>query len=482
MKNYIILNENNIKNNFSFNITEISPFDVGIPLLDISDKTIEEIYYYRFHSLCSHIKETPMGYVFTEFDSSISMGGPFGAIVCPAGHHMYEARWLYDKKYLDDYARFWFKEGKALVLYSTWLADSTYATCKVWGDYKLAIELYPELKKLYYLRDEKQRLTQKCRLLYQIDDFDGMEYSASGNGCRPTINSYHYGNAVALSQIAEKMGNQEDKEYFTKEYLEQKKKMDIHLWDADDGFYKNHNGYRRFDIKELIGYIPWYFNMPDDDKSVAFKYLFDENYFYAPYGPTTCERNHSEFNKYYTHMCLWNGPSWPFATAQTLTALGNLLANKNQDVVTKSDYYKLLKLYANSQYQINEKGEKEPYVDENIDPFTGEWLARKIMRDNNFKERDLIRGRHYNHSSYCDLVISGLAGIRARDDEVIEIDPLFGENDLDYLCVDGILYHGKFITVLWDKTGEKYNKGKGLKIYINGKLEVESAEIKKIKI
>ena len=38
-------------------------------------------------------------------------------------------------------------------------------------------------------------------LFYQIDDRDGMEYSISGNGMRPTINSYMCGDAKAISKI-----------------------------------------------------------------------------------------------------------------------------------------------------------------------------------------------------------------------------------------------------------------------------------------
>ena len=152
-----------------------------------------------------------------------------------------------------------------------------------------------------------------------------------------------------------------------------KQKIDDSLWDKYASFYKNlKNGYWLCDVRELIGYIPWYFNMPDEDKNEAWKFLNDENYFYAPYGPTTTERNYSEFMRNYPHMCLWNGPSWPFATSQTLTALANFINNYEQDVMCKSDYFNWIKLYANSHYLTTETGEKIPYVDENLDPFTGE--------------------------------------------------------------------------------------------------------------
>ena len=91
MEKYCILDENNIKKENTYAISEISPFDIGIPLLDSSDKTIDEVYYYRWHNFCSHIKNTPLGYIVTEFTPSVPWEGIYGSIVCPAGHHMYEA-------------------------------------------------------------------------------------------------------------------------------------------------------------------------------------------------------------------------------------------------------------------------------------------------------------------------------------------------------------------------------------------------------
>ncbi len=479
-KKYCILNESEIRNENQYNIGELSPFDIGIPLLDISQENIKEIYYYRWHAFCSHIKNTPSGYIVTEFTPSVPWEGLYGSIVCPAGHHMYEGRWLHNKKYIDDYARFWFKEGAEPRLYSTWLADSVYAICKVTGDFSLAQSLYEDLKENYAAWEKNHRLPRRCKLLYQIDADDGMEFSASGNGCRPTINSYQYGDAVALSKIADSLGKEDEKAYFENEYKEQKAKMDKSLWDKDARFYKNINGYYRSEVRELMGYIPWYFDMPDEDKNDAWKFLNDENYFYAPFGPTTTERNYKDFMKAYPHMCLWNGPSWPFATSQTLTALGNFLCNYSQDVMEKRDYYNLLKLYAQSQYIVNDDGQKIPWIDENLDPFTGEWIAKKVMAEKNYDELNKKRGIHYNHSSFCDLVLMGLAGIRPRDDEKIEINPLFDKNDVEYLCVDGILYHNHYLSVLWDKTGKKYNKGAGFKVYIDGVLKAESPEITRI--
>ena len=89
-------------------------------------------------------------------------------------------------------------------------------------------------------------------------------------------------------------------------------------------------------MRELHGYTPWYFNLPGPEKSVAWKQLMDPKGFHAPFGPTTAEQRNPGFAVAYSgHECQWNGPSWPYATAVTLTALANLLNNYSQDAVGK---------------------------------------------------------------------------------------------------------------------------------------------------
>lgn len=465
---YHILDLQQTKNHFSRETGSLSPFEIGIPLVDISDKTIEEIYYFRWHTYCKHIKNTPAGYVVTEFLPDVPWAGKYNTINCPAGHHFYEGRWFHDQKYIDSYARFWFTEDASPRLYSFWAADSILAVSKVTGDFTVAEELYEKLKENYAAWEKEKKLENG--LFYQIDDKDGMEYSAGGSGCRPTINSYMYGGAIAISKIAARLSKVGEVAEYAEKARMIKEKADALLWDEDACFYKTlsvKGELGRVPVRELIGYIPWYFNLPDRDKALAWKFLNDEAYFDAPYGPTTTERNCPDFMKEFDHECLWNGPSWPFATSQTLTALANLLCNYEQDVMNKSDYYRQLKRYANCHY-LTENGRTVPFIDENLDPFTGEWIARKLLHEMENPPGGADRGADYNHSSFCDLVLSGLAGIRAREDDVLEVNPLFAPEDLEYFCADGILYHGHEICVLWDRTGERYHKGKGFYVYCDG--------------
>lgn len=467
-KPYCILQKEKLEQKYSLGIADISPFDVGIPLVDISDKTIEEIYYYRWQTFCRHIKPTPEGYVITEFLPDVYWAGKYNAISCPAGHHLREGRWLYDEKYIDSYIRYWFTPGAEPRSYSFWVADAVLSVAKISGNFKTAKELYENLKENYALW-EKEKLTESG-LFYQIDDRDGMEFSAGGSGLRPTINSYMCGDAAALKTFANLFGYHTDAEYFGAKAEALKEKINTVLWDENDGFYKTYNTENDAlaSVKELIGYIPWYFGIPDSGKSQAWKYLNDSNYFYAPYGPTTAEQNHPDFMKKFDHHCLWNGPSWPFATSQTLTALGVFLTDYTQNIMNKSDYYNLLHLYANCHY-LTENGVTIPFIDENLDPFTGEWLARKIIRSRVPCGEQRDRGKYYNHSTFCDLVLSGISGINGGIGNKVTVNPLFSANDLEYFCADGIKYHGAFITVLWDKTGNRYNMGKGFRIFLCGK-------------
>ena len=41
-------------------------------------------------------------------------------------------------------------------------------------------------------------------------------------------------------------------------------------------------------------------------------------------------------------------------------------------------------------------------------------------------------------------------------------------------------YHGKILTIVWDKTGKKYNRGKGFMVYVDNKLMIHNDKIKKI--
>jgi hypothetical protein len=67
-----------------------------------------------------------------------------------------------------------------------------------------------------------------------------------------------------------------------------------------------------------------------------------------------------------------------------------------------------------------------------------------------------------------------------RADNIIEINPLIPEGKWDWFCLDNVLYRGKTLTIVYDKTGKKYKKGQGLMLFVNGKKVAQSNHIQKI--
>jgi predicted GH43/DUF377 family glycosyl hydrolase len=155
--------------------------------------------------------------------------------------------------------------------------------------------------------------------------------------------------------------------------------------------------------------------------------------------------------------------------------MANLLDDYRQHAVTCRDYFDIFKIYTRSHHRKREDGTLLPWIDENLNPFTGDWLARTRLRTwKNGRTWDAgkggkERGKDYNHSTYCDLLISGLIGLRPRPDNVVEVRPLIPPGTWDYFCLDQLRYHGRWLTVLFDKTGRRYGRGKGLQVFADGR-------------
>ncbi len=392
------------------------------PLLDCPDKEIEEIYYFRWWTYRKHIKQTPDGFVITEFLPQVSWAGKHNTISCAAGHHLYEGRWLADPRFVNDYSAFWFRRGGDPRRYSFWAADAIWSRYLVTSEAALAVGLLDDLVKNYEAW-EKTHL-DKNGLFWQIDDRDGMEVSIGGSGYRATINSYMYGDALAIANIATMAGKTDVATTYREKAARIKQLAQEKLWDGSAQFFKvmsrGKDGTEgaKADVREEHGLTPWYFNLPDADKSAAWGQVEDPKGFHAPFGPTTAEQRHPKFAvSYEGHECQWNGPSWPYSTAVTLTAMANLLTNYKQDVVSAADYFDLLKTYTKSHRLRREDGTIVPWIDENLNPMTGDWISRTRLKSWKNGTWDTgkggeERGKDYNHSTYCDLVITGLIGLR----------------------------------------------------------------------
>ena len=508
LKNYVDhFNENDkeIYKQFIPNDKAFNFLNDNIPMIDLPDKDIEETYYFRWWTYRKHIKNTEDGYVITEFLPKVNWSKKHNTINCPAAHHIYEGRWLRDPKYISDYINFWLNKSEdGIRQYSFWVADATLAFNNIHrNDSVLLNQLEPLVKN--YTEWEKIRKDENKSLFWQYDVNDGMELTVSGRilnkeiekfsveATRPTINSYMYGDAKAISKISYLKNDFKNADKFESKANKIKHELQKRLWNEDLNFFtvlpKNYNKTSKpLDVRELIGYVPWYFNLPDDkvEYSQAWKKIKDTTGFSAPFGLTVTERSQSFFKiSYEGHECQWNGPSWPFATTQTLKAMANFLNNySNNKTISKQDYYNIFLQYANQHKLKNDKGETVNWIDENINPFTGDWISRTRLMDwegNGWSDDKggVERGKDYNHSGFCDLVLSDLLGIKPNIDKSIEINPLIPE-DWEWFAAENIYFQGKEISLIWDKTGKYYNLGKGLMLFIDKKLAIKKDKIQKI--
>jgi hypothetical protein len=474
----------------------------NVPYFECPDKKIEEIYYFRWWTYRKHIRQTPDGFVVTEFLPQVGWSKKHNTINCPVGHHLYEGRWIHDPRYLDDYTRFYFGRGGdpggVNKSYSNWITDGIYARYLVNHDQAFIISLLDSLVKnhLAWSSDGVPgNLWERSRklgndLYWQIDSWEGTEYSIGGTGIRPLINSYMYSNAMAIGHIADLDGRKELASQYRAEARKLQQLVLEKLWDPEAKFFKTRRAetiaadqYRNdaaeqcepgklTEVREIFGYVPWYFNLPQDGHGYeeAWRQLTDPAGFSAPHGPSVAERRHPNFRINETG-CQWCGASWPFSTSQTLTALANLLNNYHQQVIGRKEYFDLLKTYTHSQQKEMKNGHVIPWIDESLNPDTGGWIP---TADNP------PRGKDYNHSTYCDLIITGLAGLRPRADSLIEVNPLVPDGTWDYFCLDHVRYQGKIITVVYDKTGKKYGKGIGLKVFTDGKCIAQSTSLQRV--
>ena len=450
----------------------------NIPLFDCPQENFREMYYYRWWTLRKHIKRTPVGYGMTEFLVQRSYADRYNLIACAIGHHVMESRWLRDTTYLHQILRTWYygNDGKAMTKmnkFSSWNPMAVWEMWKVQGDTAFMLGLKPRLEEEYARWESTNR--HPSGLYWQGDVQDGMEESISGGRkkkfARPTINCYMYGNAEALAMMNHLTGETSKVTSYKEKATTLQQLITTHLWNPDHQFFETRRGDvsdTLAQVREAIGYMPWYVNMPlSSDYDVAWQQLTDEQGFSAPYGLTTAERRHPLFRSHGVGKCEWDGAIWPFATSQTLTALGNYLNESNGANGSNGldgVFFKQMELYVESQHHRG-----RPYIGEYLDEKNGAWLMG-----------DRERSRYYNHSTFNDLMITGICGLRPQEDGSIVVNPLVPQDKWNYFCLDGVSYRGHVLTILWDKDGQRYHQGTGLTLMVDGKVVANRKDLGKL--
>ena len=469
---------------------DASWFEKNIPFFDCSDPQITQIYYYRWQLYKAHLKDVgSRGYIVTEFLDDVGWTfNPYQSLNDATAFHINEGRWLRDNRYVDEYIDFMYSGGNDRH-FSEAIAAAVYARYLVNGDRAFAKKNLESMKHIYELWADHYDASKG---LYFIEPLlDATEYTISsidasggkdgfrfGDAFRPTINSFMFANAQAISKLAALAGDQNTAKVYAEKAAAIRDSVQTNLW--NDGFqhftdrYKANNEFVHYwDFirgRELAGFVPWAFELPDANPkyNAAWEHLLATNQFAGPYGLRTVEPSYEYYMRQYRYEtvkgkkqpeCQWNGPTWPFDTTLALEAMANLLNVYTQNVVRADDYVRVLKQYTQQHYLNG-----QPDLQEDYNPDTGNVIV------------GLARSHHYNHSDYNDLIITGLVGLRPRADNILEINPLIptdpnSTNAINYFCLENVPYHGQLVTTVYDRDGKHYKKDAGLSVYVNGRRE-----------
>ena len=189
----------------------------------------------------------------------------------------------------------WFERaGDHVYDYSNWIGSSAIRRHRLVGNATVGarwldgmVRVWDGVKDTGYPgRYLDNRTAGRAPCWWQVDDRDGMEFSISGSGCRPTINAIMFGEARAIAELATMLGNRTIANRF-EAWTALSRRATLDLWNADidsfavvplpppqqrpaaalpGGFVQrpgcNLTSVRTLNatvaVRELLGFSPWY--------------------------------------------------------------------------------------------------------------------------------------------------------------------------------------------------------------------------------
>ncbi|GKZ76244.1 hypothetical protein AnigIFM56816_005222 [Aspergillus niger] len=476
-----------------------------IPLFETDLSDIQDVYYYRWSIFRAHQRDLgSYGYISTEFLNDVSwQEEPYALLIDASNFHLREGRWCRDRRFTSDYSSFLFGPHGAPYQFSESMADGVWQAYLVngvaddatpllssmqtvyagWNSTSLGVGGYDTSKGLYWI----QPLTDATEYtIASIDASGGEDGFTGGYAFRPSINSYQYANALAIAHIANLTGDTTIREQYTQLASTLKTRLQDDLWNSTfehfiDRYEEDNEYVTYWDFirgRELVGYVPWTHDLPDDNTTYAnaWTHILNSSQLAGEHGLRTNEPSYQYYMVQYRYdgsnpECQWNGPAWPYQTTQVLTGLANLLDHYPKTaatgVITTTDYTNILLQYAKLHYNPARGGVldiEEDYYSDTGSPIVG-----------------LPRSPHYFHSGFVDLILSGYVGIRPRADDVLEVNPQADASAVSYFRAERILYHGHEVAVQWDATGSQYGSA-GLIVEVDGETVATSKTLTRLTV
>ena len=258
---------------------------------------------------------------------------------------------------------------------------------------------------------------------------------------RVGFNAYTCAGFDALSKMAALQGLAEEAELYHQKYARLKETILSRLWDEKQDFFVEYlRDPRRFSIGcELGGFAPWAFELIPDDPHYAraWKHMTEEGGFLCSYGLTSLEQKSPHFMQRMNHGCLWNGPVWPLVFSLTLKAMANTLEKHANPYISWDLFYELLCRYTNCHYDPD----GSLAIREDHHPEENHWIAMAA---------------NYNHSTYVDLILSGLFGI-VPTEKGLRICPHV-PSAWRHFSVQDLTYRGHKFSIRYDAEEEEQKR------------------------
>lgn len=291
---------------------------------------------YRWKIFRSHQRDLGAnGYISTEFLDDVGwQTNPWASLNDATGFHLLEGRWCRDRRFKEDYATFMyspnsntrqFSESMAAAVWQGYLVDGVAQDAVARIDAMQAVfaaweDSYDASKGLYWvepLRDATEYT------IASIDATNGTDGFTGGYAFRPSINSYQYANAKAIASLAALQGGSMSGtvDSFESKAAAIKDRVQTALWNSTfehfiDRFQVNNTFVRYWDMirgRELVGYVPWTHDLPDDTVEYAhsWEHILNSSQLAGQHGLRTVEPSYEYYMRQYRYEgtnpeCQWS--------------------------------------------------------------------------------------------------------------------------------------------------------------------------------
>lgn len=482
-------------------------FDSNIAAFRCSDPRTQKMYYHRWYNVKKNSMYPRLGALkYRTFAEGRWTADWYANVISyGAGHQIRESRWLRDPSYAWGHVQTWADNERPDGIYPSHVTPkgqqggqyTDWITASAWD----AQLVHPSKPILSRIADSLARNAEGWVKVYGWDGspllavdshwWTGMEWQPSffafadyrtGGGVgtdpkymtalrRVDLTAYNYGNAKAVANIYRLLGRTADAGRLQKLADETRDALVKQMWDPESKWFLSlrASDFAKDPAKEIVGLYPFYFDLPPAGKGYekAWDDALNPDLFWTKFPLASAAKDCPAYAQNGWPVgpggsgCMWNGPTWPHANSIVMTGMANTLRHYAKCSLTRQSLFDLFDSFTRAQYRDGDI--RYPWTGEYYNGDTAQWKTSQ---------------RDYNHSTWVDPLIHDLLGLVARNDDVLEIDPLVPQKAWSWWCLDGQSYRGHDVTIAWDAQGGHVAPGfKGFAVYLDGKKIVSGDEL-----